>query len=904
MRIRLRSRLVFAMALAALLPVLVVAVVATQAIFSSLERGLRSDADRQLSVATNLLLRQLERLGDEAAQIANSSDLPLAMRHGGRELDGWLAHATKEMPSAVLQIFDTQGVQQARALIGGSPERFAGVALPDRDPMVLDAQGWVRQVSMTASASVTMVRAAAPVLDGGFGLRGSIVMSVPLDGQFADALKGALGVEVLLAAPDRPALSTLRNADGQRDPPMELATAVRDRLARGQRATGSYASHGDEFVIAWSPLRDREAWVGVIGIALNRSSLARTKAVALRALLVGVVVAIGVAFALALWWARRLNAPLIKLHRGAIAVSRGDLNHRIEIPAGDEIGDLATAFNHMTQTLLDNQGRLAARMREIVALHDAGRAVSSVLDPDQVPRKVVEALARTFDVRLVGLWLLQPDGQLDLKAARGQRGERSFALAADDALLRAADYAPLATTAASQGVLRYENGQNQLHPGPVVAMPLERKGRIIGVVVIARAQDGRGFSEADLSLLATFADQASAAIDNGMLYQQVRGASAELERKVQLRTLELTAMNTELGRTLCDLRDTQAQLILSERLAGLGMLVAGVAHEINSPSAAIRGSVQSLGDATGRVAERLLAVGQLALSAQQRLAIASCIRSRVPTLAARRMLSGVAARVVAKEIREQVRVRLGPSADDAVVGVIARDLADAAMQEEDVAAFFELAGPVPLATAPLLAETIVDAVYLHRTASTIADAIRRIARIVGALKSYSHLDQHAARLPADLHDGLESTLALFDYQLRDIDVVRDFADLPAVPVFVDELNQVWTNLLQNATQAIVASRPQPGARGRITLSTRRDGEFVVIGIADDGPGIEPAVKAQMFEPFFTTKAKGEGTGLGLGIVRQIVQKHGGEISCESQPGATQFWVRLPLEPASAKDATG
>ena len=78
---------------------------------------------------------------------------------------------------------------------------------------------------------------------------------------------------------------------------------------------------------------------------------------------------------------------------------------------------------------------------------------------------------------------------------------------------------------------------------------------------------------------------------------------------------------------------------------------------------------------------------------------------------------------------------------------------------------------------------------------------------------------------------------------------------------------------------------------------------MLIGIADDGPGIEPDVKAKMFEPFFTTKAKGEGTGLGLGIVRQIVQKHGGEISCESQPGTTQFWVRLPLQPATAKDAT-
>jgi signal transduction histidine kinase len=128
-------------------------------------------------------------------------------------------------------------------------------------------------------------------------------------------------------------------------------------------------------------------------------------------------------------------------------------------------------------------------------------------------------------------------------------------------------------------------------------------------------------------------------------------------------------------------------------------------------------------------------------------------------------------------------------------------------------------------------------------------------------------------------------------------VVRNFAALPVVPVYVDELNQVWTNLLQNATQALLAMprTHDAGPRGCITLTTRLDGDHALVTIADDGPGIPDDIKAKIFEPFFTTKPKGEGTGLGLGIVRQIVEKHGGSIGCNSTPGATEFWVRLPLE---------
>jgi two-component system NtrC family sensor kinase len=190
--------------------------------------------------------------------------------------------------------------------------------------------------------------------------------------------------------------------------------------------------------------------------------------------------------------------------------------------------------------------------------------------------------------------------------------------------------------------------------------------------------------------------------------------------------------------------------------------------------------------------------------------------------------------------------------------------------------------------------TLTDYVSVHRSTRTIQDAIRRIQRIVGSLKSYSHLDQEAARAEADVHEGIENTLVILEYQLsRGIVVQRNYAALPSVPIYVDELNQVWTNLIHNAAQAL-------GGQGQIDIETLVRNDGIAVRIIDNGPGISDDVMKRIFEPFFTTKAKGEGTGLGLGIVRQIVDKHDGKVSCDSKPGRTCFEVWLPGRAAIAK----
>jgi signal transduction histidine kinase len=885
LRMKLRRKLVFAMVVAALVPVAIVAMIATGVILSSLEAGLRDDADRQLTVGLNLILRSVERLGDETVQLSESSDLVTAMGAGGSALEAWLARESTHVPSARLQLLDAQGALIFDKVIGGADARFADVGVQPGDPAVAAGQSWSRDITLVPVGERIVVRAVSPIVDASLALRGVAVLSLPLDGDFADSIKGALSADVLIGGTEGRLAVTFRSPLGRRADPVLLSPHDRDAALRGNRVIRSITVPTGEYEIAATALREhKDHAVGIIAVAVDRGPLAATKALAIRSLVIGGVGALAFALLLALFWSRRLGAPISELHRGAIAVSRGDLDHRIVIAGADELTDLAEAFNQMTATLKDNQARLAARMKEIVALHDAGRAVSSVIDLDQVSRKIVDAVARTFDVRLAALWLVEGGAhpQLRASAARARRPEVSSALATEEALaaaeglravadrvrrsregvrlVRAAEDSELGEAARAAGV-----------PGPLVALPLERKNRIVGVLAVARAEDAREFSDADLNLLTTFADQAGAAVENAVLYQEVRGASEELEKKVRLRTAELTAINHELGKALADLREAQAQLILSERMAGLGLLVAGVAHEINSPSAAIRGSIDGLAAGLSRVARHSSELARASGASQQ---IEDMLERLAPRLAERPLVTGLVARKLGKELATIVDTSA------------AQDLADLGATLDDARELVAALGE-DRTLAPRVVAALTDHVYLHRTTSTVRHAVGQIQRIVGALKSYSHLDQQATRSEADLHEGLETTLALLHHALRDIVVERRYGVLPRVPVYVDELNQVWTNLIQNAQQAL-------GGKGTITIETLLDGPTAVVRVIDDGPGVPPDVLPRIFEPFFTTKPKGEGTGLGLGICRQIIQKHGGDLSCTSEPGHTVFEVRLPV----------
>jgi signal transduction histidine kinase len=189
---------------------------------------------------------------------------------------------------------------------------------------------------------------------------------------------------------------------------------------------------------------------------------------------------------------------------------------------------------------------------------------------------------------------------------------------------------------------------------------------------------------------------------------------------------------------------------------------------------------------------------------------------------------------------------------------------------------------------------IASIVTISKLISEIEISTRRISDLVHAIKEYSYMDQ-AAMQEVDLHQGIENTLTILHHNLKGgVKVVREYADdLPHICAFGGELNQIWTNLISNAIEAMQG-------KGELRVRTARDLDRVLVEIGDNGPGIPTEVLPRIFDPFFTTKGVGEGTGLGLDTVCRIIRNHHGEIRVSSHPGDTRFQVYLPVTQAKAQ----
>jgi signal transduction histidine kinase len=925
-RLRLRHKLALSLSIAAILPVIVAAGVAVRVVLSGLENGLRAQTERQVRVAVNLVLRHVERLGIDAVQLASTPGLPDAVAAGAGAVTELLAREEQHLPSALVHVTDAGGHLLATRAVGGNEGRYATLGIEADPAMIARGLAFERAVTLTARGDVLVVRAVAPVVDASYALRGVVLMSLPLDADFADSLKGALGNDVLIHAGEAPARSSFVDGEGGRLPPIAapagMAEGVRGVAGAGERQARLTVAKR-EYAVGYAPLKDLDgAHVGMLAVAVPRDQLSLAKRAAGSSLALGAAGAFLFALGLAGLLSRRLTRPLQRLHAGALAVAAGDLDVRLHPPAQgptDELGELSAAFATMTASLRENRERLAARMREIVGLHEAGRAVSSVLGLDEVLRKVVDSVARVLDTRLAALWLMDDAAISDHGVPdRTARIARELRIAAARAKPLADDRAgrlegrktmvgevaenvaeALSGFAKQVALARVPERIDKVAEdsrwamaalraqidGSLLAVPLERKGDIIGVLVVGRTAKAPPFTEADENLLATFADQVAAAIENARLYEEVRAFSGELEEKVRVRTQELTAANAELSKALAELRDTQAQLILSERLAGLGALVAGVAHEINSPSAAIRGSVDALAENVRRLARKSRELGQLGMPDDMRQEFLALVEDLAPRLAEKRVAAPAEVRRRSRDLAARLKAAGLTDADGA-----ARQLAELGADD----AVDLLLPALSRFSVEVLVGYLTEYAYLHRNAAAIHTAIKQIQRIIGALKSYSHLDQAKIEL-ADVHEGIENTLTILHHELKyGIVIQRRYGQLPRVPVYVDELNQVWTNIIHNAVQALKG-------KGEIAVETSppgdKDGEHpeaVTVRVIDNGPGIPKEILPRIFEPFFTTKAKGEGTGLGLGIVRKIVDKHGGRVEVESEPGRTCFTVILPL----------
>jgi signal transduction histidine kinase len=318
-----------------------------------------------------------------------------------------------------------------------------------------------------------------------------------------------------------------------------------------------------------------------------------------------------------------------------------------------------------------------------------------------------------------------------------------------------------------------------------------------------------------------------------------------------------------------------------EKLLAVGKLAAGLAHELNNPAAAAARAVASLRDYERRRQDAFAAIAGTGAPAERLGALVSLGSEATDRTAPAERLDPLAESDREQELADTLERRGLADAGD-----IAAALTEAQLGSEWVDRIAARVGEDCLAPGLRFVAACAGARVLL---AELEEATTRIADLVGAVRDYSYLDQ-GPRQSVDIHDGLESTLALLGHKLREkqVEIVRDFDPaLPSVEASGSELNQVWTNLIDNAIDALAAN-------GRITLRTRRRGPRVLVAIADNGPGIPADLRTRVFDAFFTTKPVGHGTGLGLDIAQRIVVRNHGELRLESRPGDTCFEVLLPL----------
>ncbi|MEZ4518791.1 MAG: ATP-binding protein [Chloroflexota bacterium] len=331
---------------------------------------------------------------------------------------------------------------------------------------------------------------------------------------------------------------------------------------------------------------------------------------------------------------------------------------------------------------------------------------------------------------------------------------------------------------------------------------------------------------------------------------------------------------------------TQSQLRHSEKMAQLGTLTAGIAHELNNPAAAVRRSSEQLEQAIASSADTYMQLVSENLDAQQLMALADFLKVVREQADSAPYLDPIQ--------RSDKESELEMWLEDQNAGDAAWELATTMVelcltpdQLDYLANTYH--GPQLITVLQYLTSNYEIANLLHE----LQQGAGRISEIVKALKSYTYLDQ-APIVCYNVNRGLDDTLLILRHKLKsDITVRREYdADLPDIDAHGSELNQVWTNLLDNAADAIHDTGQTDGS---VTLRTRQDGNWVVVDVEDNGPGMPPEVAARVFEPFFTTKPVGQGTGLGLDISYNIVvNRHRGDIRIFSEPGRTRFEVRLPL----------
>lgn len=350
----------------------------------------------------------------------------------------------------------------------------------------------------------------------------------------------------------------------------------------------------------------------------------------------------------------------------------------------------------------------------------------------------------------------------------------------------------------------------------------------------------------------------------------------EYEKTIKTQNNELLRQKEELQKTIQNLKDTQAQLVQSEKMGALGHLIAGIAHEINTPIGAINASVDNITASIDSTARNIYTLFTKLTKRElvTFLRIMNMVDNSKHTLTSREK----------RQYKKSIRQKLEDSGIDDSFAIT--ELLIYMKLHDDIEGIIPLLGfDNPL----FVLEAVKDIFSIRKNSENIKLAVEKASKIVFALKKFSHKDQGGEKELANLADNIETVLILQHNRLKlGIEVVQEYDDIPLINCYPDELVQVWTNLISNSIQAM-------DNNGKLTIGIKNLGERIQVAIRDTGSGIPENIKDKIFDPFFTTKKAGEGTGIGLDLVAKIIQKHNATLDLESSVGVgTTFTITLPI----------
>ncbi|GEO11921.1 sensor histidine kinase [Segetibacter aerophilus] len=322
----------------------------------------------------------------------------------------------------------------------------------------------------------------------------------------------------------------------------------------------------------------------------------------------------------------------------------------------------------------------------------------------------------------------------------------------------------------------------------------------------------------------------------------------------------------------------------NEKMMALGKLSAGLAHELNNPASAIvRGSI-SLKQHLQLQPETFKEVISIKMTAEE-VEIVNNKMFEVLRRKEKPILTLMQRMALEDDLAECLDGHGVKNSTE-----LAENFIEFGFTCEDMNEFSELVPPAYLS--PVL-NWINNNLVTEKMVNDIQESSQRIEKLVSAIKNFTHMDRDRDKEYTDIHSGIKNTLTMLEYKFKkgNVKLVEDYdVTLPKVKAFVGELNQVWTNLLDNALDAM-----EVNSQGKLEIKTIRDGGFIKVSITDDGPGVPDDIQSQIFDPFFTTKEIGKGTGLGLDVVTRIIRQHDGSVELDSIPGKTTFEVRLPID---------